>query len=186
MNYIINISLILIFSNFLISESGNDKDLPPRFDLSKGINLGSVLPKSMTDKLYAPVPEYMLDKIKENAKNFVPEPVTDNDIIIFETTLGTFEAVFYNDHAPNHCLNFKKLANSGFYDGTRFHRSDSNFMIQGVIFYLEMEIGLMMEQAILVGRLMLSLMTSNTLEGYCQWQDHLILTQQVVSFYLCI
>ena len=62
---------------------------------------------------------------------FVPEPVSDNDIIIFETTLGTFEAIFYNDVAPNHCLNFKKLANSGFYDGTRFHRVIPNFMIRG-------------------------------------------------------
>ena len=49
----------------------------------------------MNDPLYSPVPEYMLDQIKENAKNFVPEPVTDNDIIIFETTLGTFKAIFY-------------------------------------------------------------------------------------------
>ena len=29
----------------------------------------------------------MLDQIKENAKDFVPEPVSDNDIIIFETTV---------------------------------------------------------------------------------------------------
>ena len=131
MNYIINISLILFFFNFLISESDNTKELPPRFDLSKGINLGSVLPKSMSDKLYSPLPEHMLDEIKKNAKNFIPKPITENDTIVFETTVGTFKAKFYNDAAPNHCLNFKKLANSGFYDGTRFHRVIPNFMIQG-------------------------------------------------------
>ena len=130
MKFILSLVFIITFSSFLKADDQSKKDLPPRFDLSKGINLGRVIPKTMSDKLYAPVPEYMLDKIKENAKNFVPEPVTDNDIIIFETTLGTFEAIFYNDHAPNHCLNFKKLANSGFYDGTRFHRVISNFMIQ--------------------------------------------------------
>tara|TARA_B100000945_G_C20195752_1_gene509018 strand:- start:153 stop:773 length:621 start_codon:yes stop_codon:yes gene_type:complete len=37
----------------------------------------------------------------------------------------------YPDKAPNHCLNFKKLANSGFYDGTIFHRVIPGFMIQG-------------------------------------------------------
>ena len=33
--------------------------------------------------------------------------------------------------APNHCNNFKKLANSGFYDKTTFHRIIPGFMIQG-------------------------------------------------------
>ena len=131
MKIFLNLLLIVIFSSYISADDQSKKDLPPRFDFSKGINLNTVIPKSMNDPLYSPVPEYMLDQIKENAKNFVPEPVSDNDIIIFETTLGTFEAIFYNDVAPNHCLNFKKLANSGFYDGTRFHRVIPNFMIQG-------------------------------------------------------
>ena len=33
--------------------------------------------------------------------------------------------------APKHCRNFKKLANSGFYDKTAFHRIIPGFMIQG-------------------------------------------------------
>ena len=37
---------------------------------------------------------------------------------------------FLPDVAPKHCYNFKKLANSGFYDGTKFHRVIPNFMIQ--------------------------------------------------------
>ncbi|RMD95201.1 MAG: peptidylprolyl isomerase [Calditrichaeota bacterium] len=37
---------------------------------------------------------------------------------------------FFPDVAPNHCANFKKLANSGFYDGITFHRVIPNFMIQ--------------------------------------------------------
>ncbi len=131
MKIILSLLLIVIFSSILNSEDELKKDLPPRFDFSKGINLKTVIPKSMSEELYSPVPEYMLDKIKENAKNFTPKPVTDNDIIIFETTVGTFKATFYNNVAPNHCLNFKKLANSGFYDGTRFHRVIPNFMIQG-------------------------------------------------------
>ena len=94
MKIILSLLLIVIFSSILNSEDELKKDLPPRFDFSKGINLKTVIPKSMSEELYSPVPEYMLDKIKENAKNFTPKPVTDNDIIIFETTVGTFKATF--------------------------------------------------------------------------------------------
>ena len=49
----------------------------------------------------------------------------------FETNKGTIVAELYDKDAPNTVANFEKLANSGFYDGTRFHRVIPNFMIQG-------------------------------------------------------
>ena len=128
MNYSI---FIIIFSVLFANQSNDNKDLPPRFDFEKGVNLGSVIPKAMSDEAYRPIPDYEIEKIKEEAKNYIPKPVSDNDVIIFETTIGTFKGILYNTKAPNHCLNFKKLANSGFYDGTKFHRVIPNFMIQG-------------------------------------------------------
>ena len=47
------------------------------------------------------------------------------------TTKGTIEPELYADETPNTVANFEKLANAGFYDGTRFHRVIPNFMIQG-------------------------------------------------------
>lgn len=38
---------------------------------------------------------------------------------------------FFPNAAPNHVKNFVDLANSGFYDGTLFHRIASVFVIQG-------------------------------------------------------
>lgn len=49
----------------------------------------------------------------------------------FTTNQGAFEVELYGDTAPKTVENFTKLAQSGFYDGTRFHRVIKGFMIQG-------------------------------------------------------
>ena len=48
-----------------------------------------------------------------------------------ETSKGTIVAELFDNEAPNTVANFEKLANSGFYDGTRFHRVIPDFMVQG-------------------------------------------------------
>ena len=48
-----------------------------------------------------------------------------------ETSKGTIVAELFDAEAPNTVANFEKLANSQFYDGTRFHRVIRDFMIQG-------------------------------------------------------
>jgi cyclophilin family peptidyl-prolyl cis-trans isomerase len=58
-------------------------------------------------------------------------PKTMNRIAVFETNQGTFKIELYEDKAPITAGNFIKLAQTGFYDGTRFHRVIANFMIQG-------------------------------------------------------
>jgi peptidyl-prolyl cis-trans isomerase B (cyclophilin B) len=46
------------------------------------------------------------------------------------TNRGTIVAELFDEEVPNTVANFEKLANSEFYDGTRFHRVISNFMVQ--------------------------------------------------------
>lgn len=48
-----------------------------------------------------------------------------------DTSKGTITAELFDTEVPNTVANFEKLANSKFYDGTRFHRVISDFMIQG-------------------------------------------------------
>ncbi|NOJ28263.1 MAG: peptidylprolyl isomerase [Nitrososphaera sp.] len=48
-----------------------------------------------------------------------------------QTKFGDISIEFLPDVAPKHVENFKKLAASGFYDGTIFHRIVPNFVIQG-------------------------------------------------------
>jgi peptidyl-prolyl cis-trans isomerase B (cyclophilin B) len=47
------------------------------------------------------------------------------------TSKGTIVADLFDTEVPSTVANFEKLANSEFYDGTRFHRVIANFMIQG-------------------------------------------------------
>ncbi|MGH7669580.1 MAG: peptidylprolyl isomerase [Gemmatimonadaceae bacterium] len=49
----------------------------------------------------------------------------------FETNRGTIVAELYDKDAPNTVANFEKLANSNFYDGVKFHRVLSDFVVQG-------------------------------------------------------
>ena len=49
----------------------------------------------------------------------------------FDTTRGTIVAELYESDAPKTVANFEKLANSGFYDGVKFHRVIPGFVVQG-------------------------------------------------------
>jgi len=50
---------------------------------------------------------------------------------ILTTSLGDITIDFLDTDAPKTVENFVKLAKSGFYDGTKFHRVIKDFMIQG-------------------------------------------------------
>jgi peptidyl-prolyl cis-trans isomerase B (cyclophilin B) len=60
-----------------------------------------------------------------------PTMNASNEVAVIKTSEGDMVVQFWNDAAPNTIENFKKLARSGFYDGTIFHRVVKGFMIQG-------------------------------------------------------
>lgn len=51
--------------------------------------------------------------------------------VVFTTSVGDFTVELYPDKAPKTVENFLEYVNSGFYDGTAFHRVVDNFMVQG-------------------------------------------------------
>ena len=61
----------------------------------------------------------------------VPPPPDLGPKAVIKTKFGQIEMKFYRDLAPQHVENFIKLAKSGFYNGTIFHRVIPGFMIQG-------------------------------------------------------
>ncbi|MHB8841218.1 MAG: peptidylprolyl isomerase [Candidatus Aquicultor sp.] len=58
-------------------------------------------------------------------------PVTDKTHAIIETNKGKIVFSFYPNKAPNTVQNFIKLANSGYYNGIKWHRVVPGFVIQG-------------------------------------------------------
>ena len=50
---------------------------------------------------------------------------------LIKTNLGDIEVVFFGSEAPKTVDNFRKLAGTGFYAETKFHRVIKGFMIQG-------------------------------------------------------
>ncbi len=56
---------------------------------------------------------------------------TTNDVGVISTKFGSITIKFRDDVAPKTVANFEKLAKSGFYDGTIFHRIMPGFVIQG-------------------------------------------------------
>jgi peptidyl-prolyl cis-trans isomerase B (cyclophilin B) len=67
---------------------------------------------------------------KADVKPVAPPPSSGPKAII-KTKFGDIHIKLYPDVAPKHVENFIKLAKSGFYDGTIFHRVIPGFMIQG-------------------------------------------------------
>jgi cyclophilin family peptidyl-prolyl cis-trans isomerase len=53
------------------------------------------------------------------------------DVAVMETSAGKILIRFFPNKAPETVKNWIKLAESKFYDGTKFHRTIPGFMIQG-------------------------------------------------------
>ncbi|MFN2435294.1 MAG: peptidylprolyl isomerase, partial [Nitrososphaeraceae archaeon] len=80
------------------------------------------------------------NEIVENEEKFsINTPMTNTTMIsnnesklaVLDTAQGSITMEFFPDVAPIHVSNFEKLAESGFYNGTIFHRIVKGFVIQG-------------------------------------------------------
>ena len=68
----------------------------------------------------------------------IPCAWAQNPRVEFKTSMGSFALELYADKAPKTVANFIQYVNSGFYNGTIFHRVIDGFMIQGGGFELGM------------------------------------------------
>ena len=59
-----------------------------------------------------------------------PRASKKDEVVTISTTLGDIRLILFSD-TPLHRANFLKKAQSGFYNGTTFHRVIPGFMVQG-------------------------------------------------------
>lgn len=65
------------------------------------------------------------------SESSVTNTTTSKELGRINTAQGNITVEFFPYAAPNHVKNFEKLAKSGYYDDTIFHRIVKNFVIQG-------------------------------------------------------
>lgn len=59
------------------------------------------------------------------------EKASDNPVVVIKTSVGDITVELFKDKAPKSVENFLAYAESGYYNGTIFHRVIKGFMIQG-------------------------------------------------------
>lgn len=72
-------------------------------------------------------------EVADNEGEVINDDTTPTNIMTatLHTNKGDIKIEFLETQAPNTVANFIKLANGGFYNGTKFHRVIQDFMIQG-------------------------------------------------------
>lgn len=88
------------------------------------------IPKTTSDP-YNEVIDKAKFSINTNNSNINMESTNQSKLAVINTTQGPITIEFIPDVAPVHVSNFEKLADSGFFNGTVFHRIVKGFVIQG-------------------------------------------------------
>jgi dolichyl-diphosphooligosaccharide--protein glycosyltransferase len=107
----------IVFGVFLYQVNKNYRPNP----ISQELNTNPNVTKDKESNITEIRPENMIKA------NMTP---SDN-IAILKTSLGNITIEFFPEAAPKHVKSFLNLSNTGFYDGTIFHRIVKNFVIQG-------------------------------------------------------
>ena len=120
MKKIISLLLLLALTVVVLSACGNTNDSKEKANVL-GTEADSIVSSSFLKQ----------NVTKKEAGFQLDLPEKGEEIAVVETTSGTFKIRFFPEEAPKAVYNFKKLAQQGYYNDTKFHRIIESFMIQG-------------------------------------------------------
>jgi dolichyl-diphosphooligosaccharide--protein glycosyltransferase len=89
------------------------------------------IPKTTSDPYNEKIENQEKFSINGTSTSSVMETNNQSKLAELDTTQGPITIEFFPQVAPSHVSNFEKLAESGFYNGTIFHRIVKGFVIQG-------------------------------------------------------
>ena len=115
--------LVLALSSVLLGASWGCAGGSTEADGPDQMHGNAALPSGETTEdvsAYQEVPMYVSD-VK----------VSGNEVAVITTPKGVIKLKFFPDVAPNHVASFIELSDAGFYDGTKFHRVEPGFVVQG-------------------------------------------------------
>lgn len=92
---------------------------------------GALRMKDRVEQLTARATEHVAWWEEELAIRAAEAEADDLPRVALQTARGRIVIELFENEAPNTVANFVTLAESDFYDGTRFHRFEPDFMIQG-------------------------------------------------------
>jgi len=106
--------------------------------VTEGILVAQRISEVATDEKGAPSERIEMKKVTirekpaPTAEPFAAEPVSElaQFRAVLETSMGDIAIAFTPDKAPEHVRNFLRLASTGVYDGTSWHRVVRGFVIQ--------------------------------------------------------
>lgn len=77
--------------------------------------------------------QVMMNKLDPESIDLIQYELPDDDkeVVVFETTAGTFKAVLYPEKAPKFCKYFTELVNGGYYDGTHIFAVENGVYAMG-------------------------------------------------------
>lgn len=100
-------------------------DAIPEAGLAKpGVRANANRYRSMSERWLALWEEEAAARAAEEAAGTAP-------VMQLITSRGPVTVMLFEEQAPNTVANFIELAEQGFYNGTRFHRVEPNFVVQG-------------------------------------------------------
>jgi len=89
------------------------------------------IPKTISDPYNETIDNKEKFSINTTKTNNDMKSTNESKLAVISTSQGPITIEFFPDVAPEHVSNFEKLASSGFYNGTIFHRIVKGFVIQG-------------------------------------------------------
>ncbi len=118
------LTLIIVFALFAMTLGVAGCATPSEPETSKDT---AVQDEPVTEEEPVEVPQIA----EENALYTATYEPNGSEIAVITTPKGVIKFEFYAEDAPNHVAAFIELAQKGFYDGTKFHRVEPGFVIQG-------------------------------------------------------